>query len=266
MEISLQGRSAIVTGGSKGLGLAIATQFVASGANVLICARGKPALDEAVKAISGGAGGAAGGNARGRVIAAAGDVAKADDVKHIHDEAIKAFGKVDIIVNNAGVSRAGAFETLTDERMQEDLDQKLFAAIRMTRLAWPQMKERKWGRVINVLNIGAKAPRAASAPTAISRAAGMALTKILAGEGAPHNVLVNALLVGFIESDQHVQAAARTNVPYAEFLAQRGKTIPLGRAGKAEEFANIACFLASDAAGYITGTAINVDGGMAPVV
>jgi 3-oxoacyl-[acyl-carrier protein] reductase len=94
----------------------------------------------------------------------------------------------------------------------------------------------------------------------------MALTKILAGEGAPHNVLVNALLVGFIESDQHVQAAARSNVPYADFLAQRGKTIPLGRAGKAEEFANIACFLASDAAGYITGTAINVDGGMAPVV
>jgi NAD(P)-dependent dehydrogenase (short-subunit alcohol dehydrogenase family) len=265
MEISLQGRSAIVTGGSKGLGLAIATQFVASGANVTICARGKPALDEAVKAISAG-GGTTGGNARGRVIAVAGDVARADDVKRIHDEAVQAFGKVDIIVNNAGVSRAGAFETLTDDRMQEDLDQKLFAAIRMTRLAWPQMKERKWGRVINVLNIGAKAPRAASAPTAISRAAGMALTKILAGEGAPHNVLVNALLVGFIESDQHVQAAARTNVPYAEFLAQRGKTIPLGRAGKAEEFANIACFLASDAAGYITGTAINVDGGMAPVV
>jgi NAD(P)-dependent dehydrogenase (short-subunit alcohol dehydrogenase family) len=128
------------------------------------------------------------------------------------------------------------------------------------------MKERRWGRVINVLNIGAKAPRAASAPTAISRAAGMALTKILAGEGAPHNVLVNALLVGFIESDQHVQAAARSSVPYADFLAQRGKTIPLGRAGKAQEFANIATFLASDAGAYITGTAINVDGGMSPVV
>ncbi len=125
---------------------------------------------------------------------------------------MKAFGKVDILVNNAGVSRAGAFETLTDERMQEDLDQKLFAAIRMTRLVWPQMKERRWGRVINVLNIGAKAPRAASAPTSISRAAGMALTKVLAGEGAPHNVLVNALLVGIIEADQHVQAAKRTGV------------------------------------------------------
>ena len=150
--------------------------------------------------------------------------------------------------------------------MQEDLDQKLFAAIRMTRLVWPQMKERRWGRVINVLNIGAKAPRAASAPTSVSRAAGMALTKVLAGEGAPHNVLVNALLVGIIEADQHVQAAKRTGVPLDEYMAQRVKTIPLGRAGKAEEFANMACFLASDQGGYITGTATNVDGGTAPVV
>src|ERR1700736_5454664 len=231
MEISLHGRSAIVTGGSKGLGLAIATQFVTSGANVVIAARGPEALESAAKAISDGAATASGGNARGRVIAVAGDVASAADIKRIHAEATKAFGQVDILVNNAGVSRSGAFETLTDERMQEDLDQKFFAGIRLTRLAWSQMKERSWGRVINVLNIGAKAPRAASAPTSISRAAGMALTKVLAGERAPYNVLVNSLLVVFIESDQHMQAAARANVQYAEFIGQRDKTIPLGRAG-----------------------------------
>ncbi len=92
---------------------------------------------------------------------------------------MRAFGKIDIVVNNAGTSRNGAFETITDEVWREDLDQKLFAAIRLTRLVWPQMKERRWGRVINVLNIGAKAPRAGSAPTTISRAAGMALTKVL---------------------------------------------------------------------------------------
>jgi 3-oxoacyl-[acyl-carrier protein] reductase len=232
MEISLHGRSAIVTGGSKGLGLAIATQFVTSGANVVIAARGPEALESAAKAISDGAATTFGGNARGRIITVAGDVAKAADIKRIHAEATKAFGQVDILVNNAGVSRSGAFETLTDERMQEDLDQKLFAAIRLTRLAWPQMKERRWGRVINVLNIGAKAPRAASAPTSISRAAGMALTKVLAGEGAAFNILVNALLVGLIDSDQHVQAAAKANIPYADFMAQRAKTIPLGRMGR----------------------------------
>src|SRR4051794_32428145 len=124
MEISLQGRSAIITGGSKGLGLAIATQFIASGANVAIAARGRAALDEAVQALS-GSGAASGANTRGRVIGVAGDVAKATDVKRMFDEAMQAFGKIDIVVNNAGVSRAGAFETLTDERMQEDLDQKL---------------------------------------------------------------------------------------------------------------------------------------------
>lgn len=270
MEISLSGRTAIVTGGSKGIGYAIATRFVNSGADVMICARGREALDEAVKSIGAQAASAQegnkGGNARGRIMGVAGDVAKPDDVKRIYDETMKAYGKVDILINNAGVSRAGAFETLTDERMQEDLDQKLFAAIRMTRLVWPQMKERRWGRVINVLNIGAKAPRAASAPTSVTRAAGMALTKVLAGEGAPHNVLVNALLVGIIEADQHVQAAKRNNVPLDEYMAQRVKPIPLGRAGKAEEFANMACFLVSDQGGYITGTATNVDGGTAPVV
>jgi NAD(P)-dependent dehydrogenase (short-subunit alcohol dehydrogenase family) len=266
MEISLSGRTAIVTGGSKGLGLAIATLFVNSGADVAIVARGREGLDAAVKAVEAASASTTGGNARGRIVAVAGDVAKAADVQRIFDETVKAFGKVDILVNNAGESRAGPLESLTDERLQEDLDQKLFAAVRLTRLVWPQMKHRRWGRVINVLNVGAKAPRAASAPTSITRAAGMALTKVLAGEGAPHNILVNALLVGFIESDQHVRSAKRTGVTLESYLGERAKAIPLGRAGKAEEFANIACFLASDAAGFITGTATNVDGGMSPVV
>ena len=141
MEISLQGRSAIVTGGSKGLGLAIATRFIASGANVAIAARGREGLEQASKTIAADKT-IAGGNVRGRLVATAGDVAKAADVQRIYDDAMQAFGKIDIVVNNAGVSRAGAFETLTDQRMQEDLDQKLFAAIRLTRLVWPQMKER----------------------------------------------------------------------------------------------------------------------------
>ena len=111
-----------------------------------------------------------------------------------------------------------------------------------------------------------KAPRARSAPTSITRAAGLALTKVLAGEGAPHNVLVNALLVGFIEADQHVQAAAKAGIALKDYVAARANEVPLGRIGRAEEFANIACFLASDAGSYITGTAINVDGGRSPVV
>jgi 3-oxoacyl-[acyl-carrier protein] reductase len=258
MEISLAGRTAVITGGSKGIGLAIATRFAASGADVAIVARGREALDEAAKAIGGGS--------RGRVHAIQGDVALPADVQQAYDQAMQTFGKIDIVVNNAGTSRTGAFEEITDEVWRGDFDQKLFAAIRLTRLVWPQMKARRWGRVINTLNIGAKAPRPRSAPTSITRAAGLALTKVLAGEGAPHNVLVNALLVGFIEADQHVQAAKKANIALEDYVAARAKEVPLGRIGRAEEFANIACFLASDAGSYITGTAINVDGGRSPVV
>jgi 3-oxoacyl-[acyl-carrier protein] reductase len=258
MDISLAGRSAVITGGSKGIGLAIATRFAASGADVAIVARGREALDQAVKTI--------GAAARGRVITAQGDVANPADIRRAYDEIMKALGKVDIVVNNAGTSNTSPFEKLTDEVLQQDFDQKLFAAIRFTRLVWPQMKERRWGRIINVLNIGAKAPRGGSAPTSITRAAGMALTKVLSHEGAPHNVLVNAMLVGFIEADQHVQAAAKAGIPLEDYVKARAKDIPLGRIGRAEEFANLACFLVSDAGSYITGTAINVDGGRSPVV
>ncbi len=258
MDVNLAGRTAIITGASKGIGLAVATRFAASGAEVAIIARGREALDNAVKIIA--------ENGRARVAAIQADVAVAADLRRAYDEAMTQFGKIDIVVNNAGTSRTGAFEEITDEVWREDFDQKLFAAIRLTRLVWPQLKERRWGRVINTLNIGAKAPRPRSAPTSVTRAAGLALTKVLAGEGAPYNILVNALLVGFIEADQHVRAAEKTGIALEDYVNARTKDIPLGRIGRAEEFANIACFLASDAASYITGTAINVDGGRSPAV
>jgi NAD(P)-dependent dehydrogenase (short-subunit alcohol dehydrogenase family) len=257
MQISLAGRTAVITGGSKGIGLAMAKRFTQSGGDVAMVARGRAALDQAVAEI---------GPAAGRVVGITADVGVAADVRRAYDEAMAAFGKIDIVVNNAGTSRNGAFESITDETWQQDLDLKLFAAIRLARLAWPQMKERRWGRIINVLNIGAKAPLKGSAPTSVSRAAGMALTKVQAHEGGPYNILVNALLVGIIESDQHVQSAAKAGIPVDEFLKQRTKDAPLGRPGRAEEFANMACFLVSDAGSYITGTAINVDGGRSPVV
>src|SRR6202790_1180394 len=203
------GRAAVITGGSKGVGLAVATRFAASGADVAIVARGREGLDAALETI--------GATARGRLVAVQADVALAADIEGAYREVMAAFGKIDILVSNAGVSRNAPFEQITDEIWREDFDQKLFAAIRLTRLVWPQMKERRWGRVINVLNVGAKAPRPKSAPTSITRAAGMALTKVLAAEGAPHNVLVNALLVGLIEADQHVRRAQRTGIAVEDY-------------------------------------------------
>jgi NAD(P)-dependent dehydrogenase (short-subunit alcohol dehydrogenase family) len=264
MEAKLDGRTAVITGGSKGIGLAIATRMAASGADVAILARRPEVLEEARTL--------AAASARGQVIAIPCDVSKADEVARAYDDVMARLHKIDIVVNNAGTAQTGAFTSITDAVWQADLDLKLFAAIRLTRLVWPQMIERRWGRVINVLNIGAKAPRAGSAPTAVSRAAGMALTKILAGEGAPHNILVNALHVGLIDSDQWVrrhaesQGRAQSNEPYEAFLAGMAKPIPLGRVGTAAEFANVATFLASDLAGYVTGTSINVDGNLSPVM
>jgi len=260
MDIRLDGRSAIVTGGSKGLGLAIATRYAASGADVAILARNADALERARAAIS--------EKGRGRVVAIACDVSKADEIERAYATAVRDLGKVDIVVNNAGTSQRGNFEEITDAVWQADLDLKLFAAIRLTRLAWPDMKARGFGRVINVLNTGAKAPQGTTAPTSVTRAAGMALTKVLSQEGAPHNILVNALLVGLIMSDQWVRRyeAGPKDGSLEDFARGMAKDIPLGRIGTAEEFANIACFLASDQASYITGTAINVDGGRSPVV
>lgn len=196
------------------------------------------------------------------------DVSRPDALADAWPRAEAALGGIDILVNNAGTSKRGPFPAITDAEWQADLDLKLFAAIRLARLAWPGMSTRGWGRIINVLNTGAKAPPAEGAPTAVSRAAGLALTKVLANEGAPRGILVNALLVGIIESAQwrRRHAAEARTITWQQWCAEQGKAVPLGRLGTAEEFANVACFLASDAAGYVTGTAINVDGGRSPVV
>jgi 3-oxoacyl-[acyl-carrier protein] reductase len=260
MEVRLDGRSAIITGGSKGLGLAIAKEYAASGADVAILARDPATLADAKGQIERGA--------RAKVAAISCDVSKMAPIQAAYDQIMSEFGKVDIFVNNAGQSTRGPSEELTDEMWQADLDLKLFAQIRFCRLVFPQMKQRKWGRIISVLNIGAKAPGADSAPTSVSRAAQMAFTKALSQEGAPHNVLVNSLHVGVIVSDQIRRRydRERPNVSFEQYVVEAGRGVPLGRMGRAEEFANVATFLASDAASYVTGCAINVDGGRSPVV
>lgn len=263
MSFTMNGRNAIITGGSTGLGFAIAETFLKAGGNVAITARRAEVL-EAAKAELAKLG-------KGRVVTVAADVSKAADCERIVKTAQSGLGNIDILVNNAGQSTRGAFESHSDEAWQYDIDLKLFAAIRLCRLVLPGMKARRFGRIINVLNTGAKAPPAEGSPTAVTRAAGMALTKVLAGEGAAHNVLVNGLLVGRIESDQWVrrhaaEKAKGSNKSMEEWYADAGKSLPMGRLGTAQEFANAALFLASDAGSYVTGTAINVDGGLCPVV
>jgi len=256
----MDGRSAIITGGSLGLGKAIATEYAKSGANVAIIARRQGPLDETKAEIE--------GVSDSKIVAIAADIRLAADCERAVTEAVAALGPIDILVNNAGTSQRGPFLDVSDELWQDDLDLKLFASIRLCRLVIPGMRERRWGRIINVLNVGAKTPPAEGAPTAVSRAAGMALMKVLANEGAAHNVLVNGMLVGKIRSDQWERRAAADprGLSLEEWYDDAGEEQPMGRLGLPEEFARMACFLASDAGSYINGAAINVDGGLCKAV
>ena len=259
MNLSMKDRVAVVTGGSKGIGIAVARRFAESGAQVAILARGAADLATARETL------AKDGLAVRDYVC---DVSEAAEITKVHSHIVADCGKIDVLVNNAGTARTLAFESISDEAWQEDFDLKVFAAIRFSRLVWGGMKQRKWGRIINVLNTYAKAPTGNSAPTSVSRAAGMALMKVMANEGGEHNILVNAMLVGLIMSDQWVKrhAAQTPNMDFDAFAKGLAKGTPLGRIGTAEEFANLACLLASEQGSYITGTAINVDGGRSPVV
>lgn len=261
MDVRLDGRTALITGGSLGLGRAMATEFARSGASVAIVSRTAATLEEAKAEIEAAAPGAS-------VAALPCDVRDADALAATHAAAVAALGPIDILVNNAGTSAAKPFQQVTDEDWQNDLDLKFFAAVRLTRLCIPSMKEQRWGRIINVLNTAAKAPPANSTPTSVSRAAGMALTKALASELAPDGILVNALNTGVLLTSQwhRMHSEQAPELSFEEYVATRAKRVPLGRLGDAAEFANLACFLASDQGSYITGTAINVDGGLSPVV
>lgn len=261
MPKGLQDKVAIVTGASAGIGLATAARLHASGAQVVICARGTDRLDEAVQRVSGG---------DGRVAGVTADCTLPEDLDRVYDEAARRFGQPQVLVNNVGTALRGSFVELTDEQWQQDLDIKLFSAIRLSRrLLRDAIAHGEGGRIINVLSTGGKHPAGGSAPTSVTRAAGLALTKVLSKEYAAHGVLVNAVCVGIIKSAQHDERW-QANDPgvdretYYRQLAERRGT-PLGRAGEADEVAAVIELLASDDGGYVTGTAINVDGGSAPV-
>ena len=178
MDLGLTGKAAIVTGGSEGLGRATAARLAEEGAHVAIVARTAEKLEVAATAIRDRVPGAT-------VLPITADVSEAPDATRIVERAVDELGRLDILVNNAGTARALPFLEADDETWQADLDLKLFAAIRLTRLAVPHMRNQGGGRVVNVLATSAKAPGAASVPTSVSRAAGLALTKALSRSSRP---------------------------------------------------------------------------------
>jgi NAD(P)-dependent dehydrogenase (short-subunit alcohol dehydrogenase family) len=255
LDLGLKDKVAIVTGGSEGLGRATAERLAREGARVAICARRKDVLDKAAADIRARTG--------GDVLAQPTDVTRADQVEAFVAATVARFGGVDILVNNAGTSSAAAFEQVDDATWELDIDLKVMAAIRFCRLVIPLMKPRGGGRIVNVTTVGGKAPAARALPTSVTRAAGINLTKSLANEYAAQRICVNTVCLGLVKSAQWERRAKGDLEGYYREVAKR---VPLGRVGEAEEFADLVAFLVSERAGYITGTAINFDGGMSAAV
>jgi NAD(P)-dependent dehydrogenase (short-subunit alcohol dehydrogenase family) len=258
MDLEFTGKTVLITGGTDGLGLALATQLAAEGAAVAVCGRDEDRLRAAEAAVK---------TSGGDVLAQRADVTRARDLEAFVEAAMARWGRIDAIVHNAGRASGGSIETIDDGTWESDIQLKLMAAVRLTRLALPALRA-SHGAVLFTLAVAAKAPGGSSEPSSVTRAAGMALMKALSKELAPDGIRVNAVLIGLVESGQWTRVAERSGLDLPEFY-QRFATdagIPLGRFGRAAEFADLGCYLLSARASYVTGTAINLDGGSSPAV
>ena len=265
MDLGLAGKVAIVTGGSYGIGRGAAASMVREGANVAICARRGEVLEEAAQVIRETAGAG--------ILPIQADVTVPSDIERVVTTTVAHFGRLDILVNNAGQSHATSFESVDDDGWAADFDLKVLAAIRFARLAIPHMRTVGGGRIINVTNIGSKAPGANSVPTSVSRAAGNAITKALSKELGKDNITVNSVCIGVIKSGQWEQRLERMKPDNPDLSiedlwaeAARNRQVPLGRMGETDEAADVIAFLASERASYINGVALNIDGGASPVL
>lgn len=252
LDLGLKGKVAIITGGSEGLGRASAERLAAEGVRVAIAARRKDLLERAARDIRGATG--------GEVLAQAADVSKAADCEALVAGVMEKWGRVDILLNNAGTSAAAGFGGVPDEAWQADWDLKVMAAVRMIRLVVPGMQRQRDGRIVNITTVNGKAPKAGALPTSVTRAAGINLTKSLANEYAADNVRVNTICIGLVRTAQ-IDRMAKGGDLEAHYARLGKDRVPLGRVAAASEFADLFAFLVSDRASYITGASINFDGG-----
>jgi NAD(P)-dependent dehydrogenase (short-subunit alcohol dehydrogenase family) len=255
MDLGLKGKVVAITGGSEGIGRATALRFALEGANVALLARRQEPLAKTASEVE----------ALGvQVLAINGDATK--DMARFIDATVQRFGRVDVLVNNAGGSGQSAFDKVDDANWRADMEVKVFAPIEGVRCVLPHMKKQGGGSIIMLTMAAAAAPSANQLPTVVSRQAGATLAKALSKELAPHNIRVNVACVGKIKTPQQERSAKRLGRSAEEHFAAQAKSVPLGRMGEPEDLANAIAFLASDAARYVTGTCINVDGGVSAVL
>ena len=260
MDLELTGLAAAVTGGSEGIGRAVAATLAAEGCDVAIGARRSEPLDEAAEEIRAATG--------QRVEPLQMDVTDPKQARGFVTDAAQRLGRLDILVNNAGTSAAARFEDVDDEAWDDDLQLKVFGAIRCTRAAIPHLRAAGGGAIVNMTTVGGKQPGEASVPTSVSRAAGIGLTKALSKDLAADGIRVNTVMLGSIRSMQWERRwrNARSDESLEAYYTKMGDGIPLGRVGRAEEVADLVAFLVSPRAAYITGTSIAIDGGRGDVI
>ena len=255
MDLGLKGKVVAVTGGSEGIGRATALRFAMEGANVAILARRQEPLAKTASELE----------ALGvQVLAMNGDATK--DMARFVEAIVQRFGRIDVLVNNAGGSGQNPFDKVDDALWRSDMEVKLYAPMEGVRCVVPHMKKQGGGSIIMLTMAAAATPGANQFPTVVSRQACVTLAKGLSKELGPHNIRVNVACVGKIKTPQQERGAKRLGRSVEEHFAAQGKTVPLGRMGDPEDLANAIAFLASSAASYVTGTCINVDGGVSGVM
>lgn len=248
MDLGLKGRGVLVMGASRGIGLACARGFLEEGARVAICARSRASLDTALQRLPGAVGLEA-------------DVSDAEQAGRVVEDAIAALGAVDVLVVNAGGPPAGAFEALDDAAWGRAVDLTLMSAVRATRAALPGMRARRWGRIVVISSFGVKQPVPNLTLSNSVRMAVLGWAKTLSEQVAADNITVNTVCPGWTATDRVTDLLAGAEDPEAMRRAIIG-SIPMGRIGEPEEIARLAVFLGSEAASYMTGTSIAVDGGV----
>ena len=258
MDLGIKGKTALVVAASKGMGKASAIGLAAEGARVVMCARGEAALKDAAaeaKRLTGA-----------EVLAVAADASRAADISNVVAEANRAFGGVDILVANVGGPPPGPFEQMTDEHWRAAFEQVHLSTVRFVREVLPHMKKSQWGRILAIQSSSVKQPVDGLVLSNGIRPAIAGLFKTLAGDLAKDNITVNLVLPGRIMTDRfrehQTDRAKRNGVTLEKQMEMSSADIPMGRIGTPEEFAAMVVFLASARASYVTGTAVQVDGGL----
>ena len=257
MDLGLKGKVALVAAASRGLGRAVAEELAAEGASLVLCARGAEVLNATREHIALHTGAA--------VVAVPADVTIAEDVARVVNSGLKQFGRIDILVTNAGGPPAGKFESLSREQWEAATVLTLYSAIELTRHVLPGMKERHWGRILNITSIAVKQPVENLILSNSLRAGVTGFARTLANEVAADGITVNNILPGYTRTERVAQLATmmaeKEGISPADFTARWEREIPMRRLGEPQEFAALAAFLVSERASYITGTSIQVDGG-----